>query len=151
MAGGFLTYLLNKINEKLHETYPGAGVTRTEKSDFAAVDTHIEHLVIPDGTEKIPREAFKGYRNLVSVSVPSSVREIGEFAFADCEKLERVTLHEGLVSVENDVFNGCCCLKSIVIPEENKRCCLQKQWVDGTGSEHIRGNVFLLSCRGGGQ
>lgn len=76
-----------------------------------------ERLEIPEGTETIPCGALRGRCELVSVSVPSSVREIGELAFADCERLESVTLREGLTAIGDSAFTGCGSLKTVVIPD----------------------------------
>lgn len=54
-------------------------------------------LVIPDTIEGLPvtkinREAFKGCINLTSVTIPSSVENIGYAAFRGCSNLESLTI-----------------------------------------------------------
>ena len=40
----------------------------------------------------IAPDAFKENTNIVSVTVPSTIKEIGESAFADCDNLKTVTI-----------------------------------------------------------
>lgn len=50
-------------------------------------------IVLNDGTTGICEYAFYGFRNLVSVSIPSSVRVIGRSAFEYCSGLNAVYSH----------------------------------------------------------
>ena len=77
----------------------------------------VEDIVIPEGVEEISACAFRGYKNLTSVTIPSSVTSIGGSAFADCVSLASVVFEEGsqLKSLDS-VFYGCTSLKSITIP-----------------------------------
>lgn len=74
-------------------------------------------LEIPEGTTEIGHRALEGNKKLVSVSVPSTVKVIGDWAFAECENLEQVILREGLESIGDNVFTDCPKLRSIVIPD----------------------------------
>ena len=61
------------------------------------------------------------YRNLikqmVTVEVPDTVTEIGEYAFCDWRNLENVTMSSNITSIGNCAFDGCSSLTSITIPE----------------------------------
>lgn len=79
--------------------------------------------------KNIQVDAFRGCKSLNRLTFPSSVTEIGEHAFADtgverivlpdrlenlpkgcfshCEKLQEVTVGEGMSVVSDRVFNGC--------------------------------------------
>lgn len=50
------------------------------------------------------------------VVIPDGVKEIGAFAFYECESITSVTLPEGLQSIERSAFVGCTELKSANIP-----------------------------------
>lgn len=52
----------------------------------------MRNLVIPDGIEKINDFTFINCSNIESVTLPSTVKEIGQQAFARCEKFSRVFL-----------------------------------------------------------
>ena len=58
---------------------------------------------IDDGTPvtEIDRNAFYQNKTLTSLTIPSSVKSIGNYAFWGCDQLSSVTLHEGLLSIGN--------------------------------------------------
>ncbi len=59
--------------------------------------------------------AFKGCRNLTSVTLPSGTKSIGDATFAYCN-LTSVTLPTHVTSIGCEAFHGCKGLKSLTIP-----------------------------------
>ena len=58
-----------------------------------------------------------GYLNdIIEVEVCEGITEIGRCSFYGLKFVRTVTLHEGLVSINDYAFNGCFSLKSIEIP-----------------------------------
>eukprot|EP00980_Cylindrotheca_fusiformis_P012428 scaffold3048_cov103-Cylindrotheca_fusiformis.AAC.1 len=53
---------------------------------------------------------------LTRITLPFSVREIGNSAFRDCKSLERLSLHEGLERIGSAAFKGCTRLGGVDIP-----------------------------------
>ncbi len=49
-----------------------------------------EHLVIPDGTQKISAITFINYQNIKSITLPRSILEIEKNAFFMCASIDRV-------------------------------------------------------------
>ena len=78
------------------------------------VNTSIE---IKEGTKSIFCDAFSDCDNLISVTTPKSLVNIGSFAFYNCNKLASITIPEGVTSIENSAFRDCNNLVSIVIPD----------------------------------
>lgn len=79
-------------------------------------------VVLHEGLESIGAYAFQtgGYYNnpgLHRVSLPNSLADIGERAFAYQIKLNEVTLPEGLKELKTGTFQYCPGLKGIVLPE----------------------------------
>lgn len=61
-------------------------------------------------------QAFMGFANLSSISIPNSVTSIGGSAFFNCTSLSSITIPDGVTSIGGYAFNGCTCLSSITIP-----------------------------------
>ncbi|MBR0339375.1 MAG: leucine-rich repeat domain-containing protein, partial [Alistipes sp.] len=55
--------------------------------------------------------------NLISISLPSTVTEIGEAAFGHCPNLTTVTFNNNLVTIGPSAFIGCAKLTNVVLPE----------------------------------
>lgn len=77
----------------------------------------LERLVVPDGMARIGRYAFAGYPNLVSVTLPSSVADIGDSAFEDCTGLAGdLSIPASVASIGRGAFRGCGGLARVEIP-----------------------------------
>ncbi|MGI6744815.1 MAG: leucine-rich repeat domain-containing protein [Acutalibacteraceae bacterium] len=74
-------------------------------------------IVIKNGTKGIAGGAFSGYRNLIKVTMPESVIEIGESAFVSCEKLGSAALPSKITKIYAGTFSDCKALTSVTIPE----------------------------------
>jgi len=61
--------------------------------------------------------AFRGYMDLISISLPDSVTTVGNDAFSGCTNLSNVILSKGLISLGGSAFYGCSSLKQIEIPK----------------------------------
>lgn len=80
-----------------------------------------QHLDIPEGVEYISDYAFLNGK-ITSVSIPSSVKEIGRSAFQSCNKLEHVSLG-GTQVIKPYAFANCCKLQELTIPESVRIIC----------------------------
>lgn len=73
----------------------------------------------PNGVDvvAIRYDAFSRVRSILkSVTIPSTVKTIGNDAFYGCSELETVTLSEGLETIGGRAFYRCASLESISIP-----------------------------------
>ena len=97
----------------------------------------ILNVQIDEGVTSISEDAFGCYYNLTSVSLPSSLVDIGNGAFfscgltsvvipsgvtyigdsfSECTKLTNVTIPDSVTSIGSYAFDGCTSLTSIAIP-----------------------------------
>ena len=91
--------------------------------------------------------AFNGCKNLVSVDIPASLKQIPFFAFESCFALSSVTLHEGLEVIGTNAFGICRSLSSVSIPTTVTEIGGYAFASSGLTSAVIPGNVVTL---GGG-
>ena len=61
---------------------------------------------LKEGTTEIGTYCFEGQSNLKSITIPASVKNIGESAFANCFALEEVNGCEGVEHIENLAFTS---------------------------------------------
>ncbi|MDD6528110.1 MAG: leucine-rich repeat protein [Oscillospiraceae bacterium] len=79
-------------------------------------------IVIPDSLGNCPvtcigPDAFKLCRNLSSVTIPESVKDIGSCAFHTCTSLKSVTMPNSVTYIDDYAFYFCTSLTNITIPD----------------------------------
>lgn len=67
-------------------------------------------------TYKVTRVDLWGCSELTSISLPSTLEEIGEGGFSDCSQLTQITLPESLKKIGGFAFQSCDNIKEITIP-----------------------------------
>jgi hypothetical protein len=79
--------------------------------------------MVPEGVEVLGSHAFgSSYNNsLRHVTLPSTLKKIGAFAFANCKKLESIKIPHGVEEIDRSAFEGCVCLKRIFLPGTLKK------------------------------
>lgn len=76
------------------------------KDNLKANDGHAE---IPEGWTEIEGYAFKGCKELKSITLPSSLKAIGTRAFEGCENLRKITIPASVESIGYCAFKDCPC------------------------------------------
>ena len=61
------------------------------------------------------------YTAIESIEIPDSVKYVGEYTFAGCEKLRRVVMPPGLDDIKDNTFRWCKSLQDIVFPRTLER------------------------------
>ena len=82
----------------------------------------ITGVTIPSGVREIGSYAFNDCEALTAVDIPGSVSLIGHSAFSGCTALKSLTLHEGLQTLGDSAFRDCEALTSVVLPEGLTEC-----------------------------
>lgn len=92
---------------------------------------------IPTETRKIGLASFADCKRLQKVTIPENVTKIDAFAFENDESLKYVTINANIQAIEQGTFRGCSSLKDIIIPEGVKSI-RQEAFKDCTSLETIR-------------
>ena len=92
----------------------------------------IKKVVLPDGLTHIGKMAFIACANLTSVTIPSTVKSIGNGAFQSCG-LQYVTIPNGVTSIGESAFAFCTDLSTVSVASS----------VTQIGAEAFRGTVWL--------
>ena len=78
----------------------------------------IETLVISEGIETIEKNAFRyNYSSLKSVTLPTSLRTIGNEAFYNCYGIRQLIIPQGVTTIGDYAFYNCHNFKQLVIPQ----------------------------------
>ena len=74
----------------------------------------LKKVTLEDGIKKISYGMFKE-TSVKLITIPGSVKNIGERAFANCKKLQKATINEGVKKISKDAFSNTA-LEEITIP-----------------------------------
>jgi len=70
---------------------------------------------VPDGTASIGAHAFRG-SIVKTVSLPTTLRTIDYFAFANCESLTGIEVPKGVTAIGESAFSNCTALTAVILP-----------------------------------
>ena len=107
-------YLFSAFDPKTRTlTFSGKGV---EYSDYVSpYRRYVENINFVDYSSAIlPRLQ---YPNLINIDFPEGITKIDNYAFKNCERLERIEIPSGITSIGDCAFYNCSNLISIVLPD----------------------------------
>lgn len=64
-------------------------------------------MAVPEGVTKIKAKAFQQKTDLVNITLPSTLKSIGDQVFANCTNLETVAFNPALQTIGANAFMGC--------------------------------------------
>ena len=99
-----------KVDKPISKRY-----VKTEEDKYA---TSID---IPEGVTVIPATCFYECLSLESITLPSTIKQIGGNAFAICSALTSIDIPEGVTVIPTECFWGCSSLESITLPSTIKQ------------------------------
>lgn len=111
----YFSYENGLYTTKKYTTTEGA-IYNSNNEGQLILHSGCKNTVIKDGTVVIGAQAFAGHTGFSTINIPSSVKYISRAAFADTE-LTSVTLPSNLVDIGNYAFHNCTSLATISINE----------------------------------
>ena len=90
--------------------------------DMNNICAPISVITIPSSVKIIGGYAFAEYKSLKEIFIPSSITIIEAFAFYNCTSLTKVTFETpaSIQSIDNGAFESCSSLSQITIPSSVK-------------------------------
>ena len=76
-------------------------------------DLYRENLIVPYGVTIIRGGIFQSWHHIKRVELPSTLKEIGQYAFAECCNLEEIIMPDSVEIVGVEAFHGCSKLKHV--------------------------------------
>ncbi len=107
-----LNLALQKIDSEDFD-YDGDAVYTTDRKRLVYCMSSAESFTVPEGVEVIGEMAFRGKKQLKSVIIASTVKEIEHDAFYDCDELADVYVPAGVKEVKSYAFAECDKLKRV--------------------------------------
>ena len=80
----------------------------------------IRMIVVEEGVTSIGNRAFRDLEHVLSVKLPSTLKDIGKYAFVNCLKLKTISFSNGLETIGEGTFENCESLMTVRLPETLK-------------------------------
>lgn len=108
-------YLINASKDISGDYTIKEGTTLIAGSAFRQC-TYLENVTLPDSLLAIGAGAF--YDSGISqINIPDNVRNIEQYAFGSCYRLQNVKLSENITKISSNLFYACKSLQKITLPE----------------------------------
>ena len=90
---------------------------------------------LPEGFSEVPSSMCEHWKELKSVALPSTIKDIGICAFNGCTKLQEINISDSIEFIEDGAFRYCESLKQVHLPSNLK--ILSPELFYGSGIESI--------------
>lgn len=99
----------------------------------------VNELIISEGITSAGQNCFRYARDLTTVSIPSTLRNLPSGMFADCPDLRQVCIPKDSQLEETGwyVFRNCPMLETIHLPDNVTKCIAVKPWLGCTWTVRI--------------
>lgn len=93
------------------------------EKDFYDNEKNIKSVEIGEGITSLKNDfqwsgVFQGCSNLVSITLPESLTNIGDYTFRNCGSLKEIVIPKGVTSIGEYAFDGCSSLSSIILSDK---------------------------------
>lgn len=114
-------------NDNIKSVIIGEGITSIYYDGIFRSDKNLVSVTLPESLTDLGNSTFEYCSNLTTINLPGKLTNIGQEVFSYCSSLSSINLPEGLASTGWGVFSGCTNLSEITWP---------------TGLTHIEAETF---------
>lgn len=119
LAGGKFQY---SLSEKGVLKITGKGKLESVNFPREGIDFHeAKRVVIDEGITEIEGLYFFVFRNVEELTLPDSLKTIGNNAFCNNVSLKKVTFGKNIEKIGKDTFDNCRQLKTVILPDSVKK------------------------------
>ncbi|QKX39421.1 leucine-rich repeat domain-containing protein [Metamycoplasma hominis] len=111
-----ISHISINSNNKNFEIKDNFFIDKNNKKILAYLDEKATKVTIPGSVKEIGEWAFYGCKNLKEVILNKGLEKIGAWAFSDT-KIESITIPGSVKEIGEDAFNGCTNLKEVILNE----------------------------------
>lgn len=131
VSSGYLGQYISKFGNTVNVTFVGGAETVVQYRSGLIRNLDIEgqltyhsipsviyakEVVIGNAVTSIDVGAFEQCHDLTNVTIPRSVKTIGDAAFLGCTALTSLAISDGVETIEGSAFTNCRSLSNIVMP-----------------------------------
>ena len=108
--------VINGILIDMSKAGTNLNIPATVKEISCNVPKDVVSVTIPSSMTEIDTDMFADCTSLKKITIPSSVTDIGAEAFSGCTSLTEITIPSSVIYIRWKAFLGCTSLKEITIP-----------------------------------
>ena len=97
-------------------SYNGKPTVLDDYVVFSQNYKNVSKLIVSEGITHIGAQSFWSLKTLEHVILPTTLKSIGEGAFAYCDSIVRVKIPEGVEKIDSTAFYDCNSLKGVWLP-----------------------------------
>ena len=105
-----------------------------------------KNTIVPISVTSLGHSAFRGCRDLTSISIPDSVDSIGDYVFSKCSSLSSIIIPNLVNSIGDHAFSECSSLFSLSIPNTVTSIKDYAFWQSGLVSIDIPSSVTFIGA-----
>lgn len=77
----------------------------------------LRSITLPQSLEAIGTESFRGCNNLEEMDIPDKTLRVGESAFRDCISMKKLTVRNNCIKIGERAFENCASLSDVTLPD----------------------------------
>ena len=109
--------VINGILIDMSKAGTNLNIPATVKEISCDIPKNVVSVTLPSSITQIYSNMFANCTSLKKITIPSLVTEIEYGAFSGCTSLTEITIPSSVTNIESEAFSGCTSLETIEIPE----------------------------------